>query len=188
MQSRDNETSDRLQTLSILVFFGWFGGYDGDKRRRNLTSAPPRCIPAASPSPLFPRFSAMTLSDRFDQMEAKRVIVKPGDITAVFFSDTTRSAKAVFLLSHYFCFFFALSTDGRCSRWQSLPPVYCMFAPSASPRRCPRLPRGIFGTVCVIFALVPWVNVRMNPVSVPMEWGEKMGKMGKMRRKLKMLR
>lgn len=62
------------------------------KRRRNLTAAPPRCIPAASPSPLVPRFLAMTLSDRFDQMEAKRVIVKPGDITAVFFSDTTRSA------------------------------------------------------------------------------------------------
>lgn len=85
MQSHDNDSSDRLQTLSRF-FFGWFGGCDGDRRRRNLIPAPPRCFHAASPPPLLPRLLAMTLSDRFDQMEAKRVIVKPGDIYSQFFT------------------------------------------------------------------------------------------------------
>ena len=49
---------------------------------------PPQRIRVASAYPPSPRLFAMTLSDRFDQMEAKRVIVKPGTIII----GTTRSA------------------------------------------------------------------------------------------------
>lgn len=93
--SRENTSVDRLQNPLQARFFS--DGIreaaihdDSGERRRNFTLRPPLRIRVASPSPPLPRLFTMTLSDRFDQMEAKRVIVKPGTIII----DTTRSAKA----------------------------------------------------------------------------------------------